>query len=182
MARIATIEKKEDLPPEHHAAYEAIATTRGVVRGPFSVLFHSPEIAARSAHLGTYIRFQSALDPKVIELATLTAARELECKHEWAAHIEHARKAGIALETIRKIHQQQGPEHFSFEDAQVISYVQELLRSHRVSEGTFQAIYARLGEQGLVELTAAVGYYAMLACTLNAFDVVSVTPPDELKI
>jgi hypothetical protein len=25
--------------------------------------------------------------------------------------------------------------------------------------------------QGVVELTATIGYYAMLACTLNAFDV-----------
>lgn len=182
MARIATIEKKEDLPAEHHASYEAIAATRGVVRGPFAVLFHSPEVAARTAHLGEYLRFHSVLDPKIVEVATLAAAREMECKHEWAAHIEHAQKAGVALETIRAIHQRQGPENFSFEDAQVISYVQELLRSHRVSEATFQALYARLGEQGLVELTAALGYYAMLACTLNAFDVVSVTAPEELRI
>jgi len=56
------------------------------------------------------------------------------------------------------------------------------LRTHRVSETTFQALYARLGERGLVELTATIGYYAMLACTLNALDLVSVTIPDDLKI
>ena len=31
-----------------------------------------------------------------------------------------------------------------------------------MSEPTFQALYARLGERGLVELTATIGYYAML--------------------
>ena len=51
-----------------------------------------------------------------------------------------------------------------------------------MSEPTFQALFARLDVGGLVELTATIGYYAMLACTLNAFDVVSVNPPDDLKI
>ena len=47
---------------------------------------------------------------------------------------------------------------------------------------TFQAVYGRLGEQKMVELTATIGYYAMLACTLNTFDLYTVTPPEDLKI
>ena len=182
MARIPLIESKDQLPPEHHGTYDAIARSRGVVRGPFAALLHSPDLAGRTAHLGSYIRFESKLDPRILELAALAAARELECKHEWAAHVTHAAKAGISRETIRALHQRKTPENFSFEDSQIVSCVQELLRSHRLSEPTFQALYARLGEQGLVELTATIGYYAMLACTLNAFDVVSVEPPEELRI
>ena len=182
MARIPLIEKKQLLPPEHHRIYEAIEQSRGAVRGPFAALLHSPEIAERTAHLGSYIRFESQLDPKILELAALAAARELECKHEWAAHVAHAAKAGVSQETIRAIHQRKGPENFSFEEAQVVSCIQEMLRSHRLSEATFQALYARLGEKGMVELTATIGYYAMLACTLNAFEVFSVEPPEDLKI
>lgn len=182
MARISLIDNKETLAPEHHGIYDVIARSRGRVGGPFMALLHSPQLAERTAHLGSYVRFESQLDRKIIELAALAASRELECKHEWAAHIEHATKAGIPPETIRAVHQRKGPENFSFEDAQVVSYVQELLRSHRASEATFQALYARLGERGLVELTATIGYYAMLACTLNAFDLVSATPPQGLEI
>jgi len=182
MARIATIDKKEDLPPEHHAIYEKIAKSRGAVKGPFVALLHSPELALRTADLGRYLRFEGALDKKDVELATLAAARELECKHEWAAHIVYAREAGVPLDTIRAIHQRKGMEHFSSQDAQIISYVQELLRSRRASEATFQALYARLGERGLVELTATVGYYVMLACVLNGFDVVTTEPPEDLRI
>ena len=47
---------------------------------------------------------------------------------------------------------------------------------------TFQAVYGRLGGQKMVELTATTGYYAMLACTLNTFDLYTVTPPEDLKI
>ena len=182
MARIATIQKKEDLAPEHQPIYDSIAASRGVVGGPFPGLLHSPELAQRTAHLGSYIRFESSLDHKLIELTALAAARELDCKHEWIAHVNHAQKAGIPIETIQAIHQKKGPEHFSSEDAQVISYVQELLRTHRASEATFQALYGRLGERGLVELTATIGYYAMVACTLNAFDLVTATGAEEFKI
>ncbi|HSF60012.1 MAG TPA: carboxymuconolactone decarboxylase family protein, partial [Candidatus Binatia bacterium] len=89
MARIATIQKKEDLAPEHQGVYESIAASRGVVGGPFIGLLHSPELAGRTAHLGSYVRFESSLDHKLIELTALATARELECKHEWIAHVNH---------------------------------------------------------------------------------------------
>jgi 4-carboxymuconolactone decarboxylase len=182
MARIAIIEKKEDLQPEHQPTYDAIAQSRGVVGGPFLALLHSPELAGRTAHLGSYVRFESSLEPKVIELVALVSARELQCKHEWAAHVNHAQKAGIPLDTIRAVHQCRDAKDFTFEDAQIVSGVRELLRAHRITETTFQALYARFGERGLVELTATVGYYAMLACTLNAFDIATASAPEEFRI
>ena len=182
MARIATIDKKEDLAPESRHVYDAIAQSRGAVGGPWRALLHSPELAHRTMHLGSFVRFESGLDHKLIELAALAAARELECKHEWSAHANHAQKAGISLETIRAVHQRRGVEDFATDDAQVVSFVREILRERRVSEATFQALYGRLGERGLVELAATVGYYAMLACTLNAFDVYTATAPEGLEI
>src|SRR6266446_1441998 len=75
---------------------------------------------SRTAHLGSYIRFESSLDHKVIEFTALVSARELECKHEWAAHIMHGQKAGIPMETIRAVYQKKGAENFSSEDAQIV--------------------------------------------------------------
>ena len=182
MARIATIDKKEDLKPEDQKIFDAIAQSRGAVGGPWRALLHSPEMAYRTMHLGSYVRFESSLDHKVIEFAALVSARELDCKHEWAAHVNHAQKAGIALDTIRAVYQKQGVQTFSSEDAQLVSFVREMIHDHRVSEPTFQAIHGRFGDKGMVELSATIGYYAMLACTLNTFDVYTVTPPDDLKI
>ena len=86
------------------------------------------------------------------------------------------------METVRLVHAKKGVESFSFEDAQIVSFVREMIHTHRVSEATFQAMYGRFGEKGMVELTATIGYYAMLACTLNTFDVYTATAPDDLKI
>ena len=182
MARIATIDKKEDLAPKHQPIYDAILQSRGAVGGPWLALLHSPELAQRTAHLGSYVRFESTLDHKLLEFTALVTARELECKHEWAAHVAHGQKAGIPMATIRAVYEKKGTESFSSEDAQIVSFVREMLHSHRVTEPTYQAIYGRLGEQAMVELAATIGYYAMLACTLNTFDVATATAPEELKI
>jgi 4-carboxymuconolactone decarboxylase len=182
MARIATIDKKEDLAPEDHKVYDAIAQSRGAVGGPWRALLYCPELAYRTMHLGSFIRFESSLDHKLVEFTALVAARELDCKHEWAAHVQHAQKAGIPMATIRAVYAKQEVETFSAEDAQIVSFVREMLHGHRVSETTFQAVYGRLGEKKMVELTATIGYYAMLACTLNTFDVYTAVAPDDLKI
>ena len=49
--------------------------SRGVVGGPWKALLHSPEMAYRTMHLGSYVRFESTLDHKVIEFAALVSAR-----------------------------------------------------------------------------------------------------------
>lgn len=182
MARIKTITKKDDLEAKDQKVYDAIAQSRGAVGGPWLALLHSPELAQRTMHLGSYVRFESTLDHKVIEFTALVSARELDCKHEWAAHVNHGQKAGIPLETIRAVYEKKGVETFSSEDAQIVSFVREVIHNHRVSEPTFQAIYGRFGERGMVELSATIGYYAMLACTLNTFDVYTTTPPEDMKI
>ena len=182
MARIATITKKEELAPEDQKIYDAIAQSRGVVGGPWLALLHSPELAHRTMHLGSYIRFESTLDRKLLELAVLVAARELQCKHEWAAHVNHAQRVGIPVETVRAVYEKKGAEEFSSDDAQIVSFVREILNTRRVSEATFQALYGRLGEKGFVELAATVGYYAMLACTMNTFDVYTAAAPPDLEI
>ncbi|MBI4526068.1 MAG: carboxymuconolactone decarboxylase family protein [Deltaproteobacteria bacterium] len=177
MARIPVIRKKEDLPAESQAAYEAIVGTRGEIQGPFTLLLHSPQIAERAAHLGAYLRFESPIDPKAATLAILTVGRELDCEHIWSVHSGHARKFGVTEEAIRAIRAGDASSGLTPEEAQIVGYVEALLRSHRVTEGTFRAMLQRFGVKGLVELTATIGYFCMLACTLNAFELKP--PPDS---
>lgn len=170
-ARIPLIESKDELPAEHHAAFDLIAQSRGKVAGPFGVLLHSPEVAKRAAHLGAYIRFESALSGVHRELAILATARAMDCRYEWSAHVPLAKKAGVRAEAIAAIRDRRPPAGLAPDEAEIVAYVTGLLRAHRVDEPTFRALRERFGTQGLVELTAAAGYYSMVACVLNAFDV-----------
>ena len=61
-----------------------------------------------------------------------------------------------------------------------MGYGRQILRDHRVSADTFEAAKAKFGEQGVTELTATIGYYGMLACALNAFEVTPSTDMPQL--
>ena len=74
-------------------------------------------------------------------------------------------------DVITAIRERKAPAGLKPEEAQVWGYANALMREHRVSDQDFAALQARFGLEGLVDLTAVVGYYAMIATALNAFGV-----------
>jgi 4-carboxymuconolactone decarboxylase len=170
MPRIPAV-TREDLPPDKRSIYDVIGESRGRVSGPFPVLLNSPEVASRIASLGHYIRYESTLKPMIRELAILTVAREFDCQYAWTSHDALARQAGVRDEAMTALRDRKAPQGLTEEEADIVRYGQELVRNRRVSDATFQAVLKRLGEQGITELTATMGYYTMLGFALNAFDV-----------
>ena len=57
------------------------------------------------------------------------------------------------------------------DESLVVGYGREMFGNKRVSDATFDAAKERFGVQGVTELTATMGYYGMLACALNTFEV-----------
>ena len=171
-ARIPLFASRDGLSATQLSAYDEIAGSRGGrVGGPFQVLMHSPEVARRAAIAGAYVRFQSVLPAEVRELVIITAARANNCAYEWAAHAALARQAGVCDQVIAAVESGGRLEDLPAQEAQVIDFVQDLLMTNRVSTAKFDAAMNRFGIQGLVELAATAGYYGMLACVLNAFEV-----------
>ena len=177
MARLPEVLDRNALPEDKREAYDYLERTRGNVRLPFSVLLNAPEVAQRVAHVGTYVRWECSLPKQVVEIATLTAAREFDCGHEWAAHTRLAKEAGVSDQVIDVIGEKREPEGLPDEEAFVIRFGRQLLREHRVPDETFEEAKRRFGQQGVLDLTCAVGYYAMLACLINVIDIV---PPPEV--
>jgi 4-carboxymuconolactone decarboxylase len=96
--------------------------------------------------------------------------------------VKNAENNGIGKATVFAIHQRQSTAGLPADEAAIVEYVWELLRRHRVDENKFQSLLARLGVNGMVELTAAVGYYSMVSCTLNAFELSSSPDPEDFPI
>lgn len=154
---------------EHH--YDSIAESRGHVRGPFSVLLNSPDLAGRVGRLGAYVRYEGDLPDEDREVAILATARAVDCPYEWAAHAPIAREVGVPESVIDGIADRAETAAMAAPAATVVAYAREILGDHAVSDATFARARDRYGEVGVVELTATIGYYAMLACVLNAFEV-----------
>src|SRR5207302_2573836 len=155
--------------------------SRGAVQGPFTMFLNSPPVAERVAHLGAYVRFEGSLDMRVRVLAAMTAAREFEAMYVWGAQTGGARRQGVPEATITAIrdnHSRGVPP----EDAQVIDFTRQLLRRHRVDDALFKAMQSRFGDQGFIELTGAIGYYSLLAMTVNACELEPAAGAEVLKV
>lgn len=162
---------RETVPEGQRHHYDAIAESRDGVSGPFSVLLNSPELAGRIGHLGTYVRFEGELPDADRELAILTTARAFDCAYEWAIHAPIATEAGVSEAAIDAVAESKSTDDLDVGEAVVIEYGRELFGDHAVSDATFEAALDRFGESGVTELTGTMGYYAMIAGVLNAFEV-----------
>ena len=180
MPRVAPITGKSDVPAEHHAVVEAVAGVFGNVRGPFSMLLHSPKLAERVLPLVTFFRDQSVVEGKLRSLAILTAVREREAAYVWAAQVGAARRAGVREEAIDLIRAKGDPAKLPVEEREIVTYTRQLMRNNRVDQTAFDALKNRYGVQWLVELTAAANYFALLSGVVNAFEVAA--PPDGDKL
>ena len=167
MARLTAITSKQQVAPKDQPIVDAIVASRGALQGPFTMFLHCPELAGRLAHLGAFVRFEGTLDMRVRVLAAMTVARELDAVYVWGAQTGQARKLGVPETTIAAVRENHS-RGVPAEDAQIVEFTRTLLRRHRIEDGTVKALRARFGDDGFIQLTGAIGYYSMLAMTVNA--------------
>ncbi len=180
MPRVAPITGKSDVPAEHHAVVDAVVKVFGNVRGPFSMLLHSPKLAERVLPLVTFFRDESVVEAKLRSVAILTAVREREAAYVWAAQVAAARRNGVREEVIDLIRAKGDPGTLPADEREIVTYTRQLMRTNRVDQAAFDALKNRYGVQWLVELTAAANYFALLSGVVNAFEVAA--PPDGDKL
>ena len=182
MARVPLITSKDQIAPEHHATADAIIGSRGALSGPFQVFLHSPEIAGRIAHLGTLVRFEGSLDFRVRVLAAMVVAREFEALYVWGAQSGGARRQNVPESTISAIRDNARLTGVPPEDAMIIEYTRTLLRQHRIPAAMDQAMRARFGNDQMIQLTGAIGYYSLLSMTVNAHEMEAGPGMEVLKV
>ena len=171
MARIP-LPTPETLTPEQRRVYDAVvAGPRGALRGPLRAALHRPELADKWQQLGELLRYRTSLPPHLSELAILVTARHCDCQLEWLIHAEMARKAGLAESIIEAIRTRRPIDTLDQAERDVFAYAEELNRANTVSDAIHRQVRERFGTVGVVELTALIGYYTMVAMTLNAHEI-----------
>jgi len=180
MPRISPITGKADVPPEHHAVVDAVTKVFGNVRGPFSMLLHSPKLAERVLGLVTFFRDESIVEPRLRSVAILSAVREREAAYVWAAQVAAARRNGVPEDVIDRLRAKADASSLSEDERDIVTYVRQLMRTNRVEPAVFDALQRRHGAQWLVELTAAANYFALLSGVVNAFEVAAPADGDKL--
>ncbi|HVC62643.1 MAG TPA: carboxymuconolactone decarboxylase family protein [Acetobacteraceae bacterium] len=180
MPRIAPVTGKADVAPEYHYVVDQVMQVFGSVRGPFSVLLHSPKLAERLLTLVTFNRDESVVPGALRSLAILAAVREKEAAYVWAAQVGAARRAGVPEQVIDLLRAKGDPGGLPAEQRDIIVYTRQLVRTNRAEQGVFDALRERFGVPWLVELTAAANYFVFLSGMVNAFDVPAPEGGDKL--
>jgi 4-carboxymuconolactone decarboxylase len=173
------IATRESVPENQRAMFDTMAQGGTPRYGPGSVMIHVPQAHHWATGLNNYLRQESSLPKKIQELAMLVTARERDCQHIWNAHAASARQEGVPDALVNALRDRKELPAMAPDEAAVVNYGQELLRTHRVSRGAFQAVLELFGRQGAVELSLVMGNYNLLALLINAFD--SDLPPDRTE-
>lgn len=155
------------------AVYDQIVSgPRRTIVGPLRAALHNPQLADRWQRLGQVLRFETSFPTRLNEIAILVTARRWNSVLEWAIHSGDAERAGLEPHIIDALHKGELPDFGTDEAAaEIYEFARQLVQGADVDDAAYQAILARWGEVGAVELTAVVGYYSMVAMTLNVHHV-----------
>ena len=175
MARLPELEHSQ-MDDRQKQVYDVIATgPRGVVRGPLAIWLHQVDFADKAQALGQYCRYNSSLAPRLSELAILTTARIWDATFEWQAHLSPALFAGLDPAVIESLSADKHPIFAAEDEALVYEFTRELNIKRVVSNELYERAILILGKASTIDLVGILGYYALIAMTIKAFDVDPIT-------
>jgi len=169
MARVQVLKSPSELSGEARRIAEKIVDTRKSLDGPFSVWMHAPEWAERVAHLGTLVRWEGTLELRTRTLAALVVGLHFQAQYVWGIQGVIGAERGVPRSTIDAIREGRS-DGIPPDDLQIIEFTRELLSKNRVSSALADTVMERLGADQYVQLTTCIGYYAMLAMTVNGVE------------
>lgn len=138
------------------------------VGAPYQLALHCPAFLEHWQRVGEELRYKTSLPARLSELAILITARHWTCQYEWYAHEPHARRAGLADDVIEAVRRGERPAFAAEDEAAIYDFCTQLHETRSLGEAAHGRVLALFGAAGVVELTALIGHYAMVAMMLNA--------------
>jgi 4-carboxymuconolactone decarboxylase len=160
--------KYDEMTPEQKTMMDHLVSgERRGAGGPFNVLLRSPEMGDLAQQFGASMRFHSSLPRKLNEMAIIITARHWTAQYEWNAHRQAAAQAGLNESIIQAIAAGKRPASMDADETVVYNFATELLNTHQVSDGVFNAAKSKFGERGVVDMIGVMGYYQLVSMLLN---------------
>jgi 4-carboxymuconolactone decarboxylase len=134
MSRYTPVTSKAEMPAEHQHVFDQVMGVFGRVRGPFSMLLHSPKLTERLLPMVPFAREGTIIDPKLRQIAILTAVRERDANYVWAAQVDVARRVGLREPVIDLLRAKGDPAELPPEQRDLVLYARQLMRTNRVEQ------------------------------------------------
>jgi alkylhydroperoxidase family enzyme len=164
VARLPYLSLK-DLPEADH----------DVLRRPIALnrcLANNPGAARAFGGLGSYIRFESSLPPRLRELAILQIGWLARSPYEWSHHIKIGLDFGVSHADIAGLIAQDAGEPNELEPLArlVLQGASEIYRGGMGAE-TFAALQATLDHRQMVDLTITAAFYCAVVRALATLEI-----------
>jgi len=161
----------KDIHPETGNRFPAVrAGLTPDAFGPGAIRQYSPPVAESMTAVNDYLRHKSGLGDRLVELAILVTAREMDCVYVWTAHEPAAQKAGLQQEIIDTVKFRRPVTKLAEKDALIVQLGRDAIGKHKVSSDTFARAQKAFGNQALVNIVALMGDYAATTMLLNVAD------------
>ena len=129
-----------------------------------------PAVVDAMTGLNDYLRRKSGLEPRLVELAILVTAREMDSEYVWTAHEPPALKAGLPQANHRHREIPQAADEHGREGSGHFQLGRDSICKHKVGSDTFARAVKLFGNQGVVNIVSLIGDYAATTILLNAAD------------
>lgn len=168
------LRRREDMDEPGQRFYDAVvgpqSRTLVGLRGPSGIWLHSPLLGERVRAVNQYLRFETSLGRRLTELAILVTARELDNQFEWTAHEPAALAEGLSQEIVDVVKHRRPSDGLGPSERTIVDFGRQAFRDRKVSSETFARAVELFGREGVVNLAALMGNYAMTAVILDAVD------------
>lgn len=170
MARVSFL-GKEQAAPQVRERFQKMEDNGFRILNLYKVVAHCPEVGVNFLRLGNAILFKGTVPPNLRELAILRVGNIYQAKYEFTQHIPIALRTGLKQEQIDDLPNWESSGKFNQQERAVLRYTDEVTKNIRVKDDTFSAVRSFLSEEGIVELTTAIGYYGMVCRILEALQI-----------
>jgi hypothetical protein len=168
--------KRDQLTGEALRVYDLIAgkDQQGNPRptpplGPANTSLISRGVAIPMDDLNKYIR-NITPGTAMYHLCAIIAAREFDEPYEWNSHEQGALRAGVSQKGVDAVKYNRSLDGVPAREALVIRFGRAIFQDRKVPSDLYADVVKEFGQQGMFELTAAMGDYAMAAIMLRAVD------------
>lgn len=176
MSRLEPL-RPEDMTPAQRRYYDTIMSRPNnkdvpagtPLGGPFHAWQRSPDFAEKLNVWTQYLRREGLLEPRLIELATITIGRIWSAEVVFASHGPAAVAAGIDSDIVEAIRRRETPVFEKADEEAVYKFAHQLMTEYEVDDETYANALDAIGEAALVELVGICGLYVLASMTLNTF-------------
>lgn len=145
-------------PPESQPMANVLAT-----------LMHSPGIAGPWLRYNQALMTRSSLEARLREIMIMRVAWRTRSEYEWLQHVKLAARIGIGRDVVDAIAGIDDAYSFAPLEALLLSAVDEMLDTYRVSAPTWAGLAEHLDDAQLLEALFIVGTYTCLSMAFNSF-------------